>query len=168
MTRHDGRHCPLRDGSNDKIGPFETSLSSFYKWRVISLVAGWFGRISRDCEQIIVTLAKEATCAAVHAGREECERQEEGSRGQGSSTGGQTVDRVGLDERDPRQMSGVVGRGRGSRWSCLMVIAGNYCTRTRRAGRSKRAHADEDRRGAWQTAALTVERQPPPVVTVAR
>ena len=33
----------VRNGSNDTVGPFETSLSRFYKGRVIPLVAGWFG-----------------------------------------------------------------------------------------------------------------------------
>ena len=39
------------------------SLGRFYKGRVISLVVGWFGEISKDFEQTIVTLAEEAVAS---------------------------------------------------------------------------------------------------------
>ena len=35
-------------------------LGRFYKGRVMPLVVGWFGEISQEFEQTIVTLAKEA------------------------------------------------------------------------------------------------------------
>ena len=53
----------IGDESNNTVDPLETSLSRFYKGRVISLVAGWFGEIGRDFERTITTLPKEATAS---------------------------------------------------------------------------------------------------------
>ena len=45
------------------MGPFETSLTRFYRSQAIPLVAGWFGEIGRDFEKTLVVLAKEAAAS---------------------------------------------------------------------------------------------------------
>ena len=51
------------NGNEDVTGPFETSLTRFYRQQVIPTVAGWFGEIGSDFQKTLVTLAKEAAAS---------------------------------------------------------------------------------------------------------
>ena len=65
LRRIDENFAPevVGSGGEGVMGPFETSLSRFYRRQVIPLVAGWFGEIGRDFEKTLVVLAKEAAAS---------------------------------------------------------------------------------------------------------
>ncbi len=48
------------NGTSEVVGPFEAAKKRFFKETVIPICAGWFGKVNKDYETLISTLAREA------------------------------------------------------------------------------------------------------------
>ena len=53
------------DGTNNVVGPFETSQGRFYRGQVTPLCAGGFGEINKDFEKLLKVLTREAVSGTV-------------------------------------------------------------------------------------------------------
>ncbi len=48
------------NGTREVVGPFEAAKKRFFKGTVISIFAGWFGKVKKDYKTLISMLAREA------------------------------------------------------------------------------------------------------------